>query len=178
MYTERHFLQFLSTNLGEPVLPGCVKKSPNQAANTTSVNSKKTQKILLNEVKRIFPMTSDRMSGTLFQRPICSLMQMIPLSWNVRLGGLFVCCLDIRSVSPTIDEYCMFHARASALRSVDLSRQVGSIIATDNGEILSTGCNEVPYPGGGSIWESQINENRRDNRDFIIGYDFLGANGT
>lgn len=73
--------------------------------------------------------------------------------------------------SPTIDEYCMFHARASALRSVDLSRQVGAIIATPNGEILSTGCNEVPYPGGGSIWESQIGPDKKDNRDFVIGYD-------
>jgi deoxycytidylate deaminase len=73
--------------------------------------------------------------------------------------------------SPTVDEYCMFHARASALRSVDLSRQVGSVIARDKGEILSTGCNEVPYPGGGSIWESEIDEKRKDNRDFVVGYD-------
>lgn len=74
-------------------------------------------------------------------------------------------------VSPSVDEYCMFHARASALRSADLSRQVGAVIATPNGEILATGCNEVPYPGGGSIWESQIDETKKDNRDFIIGYD-------
>jgi deoxycytidylate deaminase len=73
--------------------------------------------------------------------------------------------------SPTVDEFCMFHARASALRSVDLSRQVGAVIATSNGDILATGCNEVPYPGGGSIWESQISEDKKDNRDFIIGYD-------
>lgn len=73
--------------------------------------------------------------------------------------------------SPTVDEFCMFHARASALRSVDLSRQVGAIIATSKGEILATGCNEVPYPGGGSIWESQISEERKDNRDFVVGYD-------
>jgi cytidine deaminase len=65
----------------------------------------------------------------------------------------------------------MFHARASALRSVDLSRQVGAVIASPNGEILAYGCNEVPYPGGGSIWESQISEDRKDNRDFVIGYD-------
>lgn len=73
--------------------------------------------------------------------------------------------------SPTVDEYCMFHARASALRSVDLSRQIGSVIATADGGILATGCNEVPYPGGGSIWESQISEHRKDNRDFIVGHD-------
>jgi deoxycytidylate deaminase len=73
--------------------------------------------------------------------------------------------------TPTVDEFCMFHARASALRSADLSRQVGAVIATPNGDILSTGCNEVPYPGGGSIWESQIDEMKKDNRDFVIGYD-------
>jgi hypothetical protein len=39
--------------------------------------------------------------------------------------------------SPTVDEYCMFHARATALRSLDLSRQVGAVIATDTGEILA-----------------------------------------
>lgn len=74
-------------------------------------------------------------------------------------------------VSPTVDEFCMFHAKASALRSLDLSRQVGAVIATSNGEILSNGCNEVPYQGGGSIWESQIDDTRKDNRDFVIGYD-------
>jgi cytidine deaminase len=73
--------------------------------------------------------------------------------------------------SPTVDEYSMFHARATALRSVDLARQVGAVIATENGEILATGCNEVPYPGGGSIWESQISDSKKDNRDFVIGYD-------
>lgn len=73
--------------------------------------------------------------------------------------------------SPSVDEFCMFHARASALRSADLSRQVGAVVATENGEILATGCNEVPYPGGGSIWESQISLTRKDNRDFVVGYD-------
>lgn len=73
--------------------------------------------------------------------------------------------------SPSIDEFCMFHARASALRSADLSRQVGAIIAAPTGEILATGCNEVPYPGGGSIWESQVSLDRKDNRDFVVGYD-------
>jgi hypothetical protein len=38
-------------------------------------------------------------------------------------------------------------------------------------EILSTGYNEVPYPGGGSIWGCQISQAKPDNRDFIIGYD-------
>jgi cytidine deaminase len=47
-------------------------------------------------------------------------------------------------ITPTVDELLMFQARATAQRSADLSRQVGAVIATKTGEILATGCNEVP----------------------------------
>jgi cytidine deaminase len=73
-------------------------------------------------------------------------------------------------VTPTIDEYCMFHAKAAALRSADLSRQVGATVATSDGEIIGTGCNEVPRAGGGSVWEGKAAE-ERDYRDFKLGYD-------
>jgi deoxycytidylate deaminase len=73
--------------------------------------------------------------------------------------------------SPTVDEFVMFHAKSAALRSVDLSRQVGAVIATENGEILATGCNDVPHAGGGVIWENQISQINKDNRDFVVGYD-------
>lgn len=43
----------------------------------------------------------------------------------------------------------MFVAKATALRSCDLSRQVGAVIVDPNGTIVSTGCNEVPMPKGG-----------------------------
>jgi deoxycytidylate deaminase len=69
--------------------------------------------------------------------------------------------------TPTIDEYGMFHAKAASLRSSDLSRQVGAVVTSDRGEILSAGCNEVPRPGGGLYWEGDEN----DDRDFQIGYD-------
>lgn len=52
-------------------------------------------------------------------------------------------------ISSTKDEYGMFTARAAGLRSVDLSRQVGAAIFSSSMRIISTGCNEVPYPGGG-----------------------------
>jgi len=64
----------------------------------------------------------------------------------------------------------MFHAQAAALRSSDLSRQVGAVIATETAEIISTGCNEVPKAGGGKVWENTI-DNDKDYRDFQIGYD-------
>jgi len=73
--------------------------------------------------------------------------------------------------TPTVAEYSMFHAKAAALRSADLSRQVGAVIASDAGEILASGCNEVPAVGGGSVWECEVQDGRTDNRDFVIGYD-------
>lgn len=53
--------------------------------------------------------------------------------------------------TPTFDEYAMFFAFAAALRSADLSRQVGAVIARDNA-ILATGANDCPRAGGGLYW--------------------------
>jgi deoxycytidylate deaminase len=69
--------------------------------------------------------------------------------------------------TPTRDEYGMFHAQASALRSADLGRQVGAAIATKEGDIIAVGTNEVPKAGGGLYWA----EDKPDQRDFVIGYD-------
>lgn len=71
--------------------------------------------------------------------------------------------------TPTRDEYGMFHARAVALRSSDLSRQVGAVVLDDHGSIIANGCNEAPMGGGGSFWEGD--EAARDDRDFQLGYD-------
>lgn len=69
--------------------------------------------------------------------------------------------------TPTRDEYGMFHAQAAALRSADLGRQVGAAIATQDGDIIAVGTNEVPKSGGGLYWTGDI----PDQRDFILGYD-------
>ena len=53
--------------------------------------------------------------------------------------------------TPTFDEYAMFMAFAASLRSADLSRQVGAVIAKGN-EILATGANDCPCFGGGLYW--------------------------
>jgi deoxycytidylate deaminase len=66
-------------------------------------------------------------------------------------------------VSPTADEYGMFVARATGLRSADLSRQVGAAILDKKCRIVTTGCNEVPYPGGGIY--SFPSRTFGDNRD-------------
>lgn len=53
------------------------------------------------------------------------------------------------SVSPTDHEQGMYVAYAAGLRSACLSRQVGAALADSRGEIISTGCNDVPRAGGG-----------------------------
>jgi deoxycytidylate deaminase len=69
--------------------------------------------------------------------------------------------------TPTPDELGMYFAHAAALRSSDLSRQVGAVIMQNPGEIISIGCNDVPKPMGGHYWTGDVN----DARDFVLGYD-------
>lgn len=66
------------------------------------------------------------------------------------------------SISPTRTEYGLFLAKAAALRTLDLSRQVGAAIFTPNGDIIALGSNEVPRAGGGTYWP----EDKFDDRDF------------
>lgn len=54
-------------------------------------------------------------------------------------------------VTPTFDEHAMFLAFSAALRSADLSRQVGAVVTRDS-QILATGANECPQAGGGLYW--------------------------
>jgi deoxycytidylate deaminase len=53
--------------------------------------------------------------------------------------------------NPTFDEFAMFMAFCSSIRSGDLSRQVGAIVAR-NRQILGTGANECPAFKGGHYW--------------------------
>lgn len=69
--------------------------------------------------------------------------------------------------TPIRDEYAMFHAKSAAIRSADLSRQVGAVIATEEGDIVAVGCNEVPKASGGLYWAEDV----VDARDFRVGYD-------
>lgn len=69
--------------------------------------------------------------------------------------------------SPNHLEYGMFLAFSAALRSLDLSRQVGAAIFRPTGEIASLGSNEVPKAGGGTYWCDDAN----DAREFTTGED-------
>lgn len=73
-------------------------------------------------------------------------------------------------VTPTSDEYGMFHATAASLRSADLSRQVGAMLLSPEGSHLAAGCNEVPKSGGGHYWPD-IDPESQDDRDFRYGSD-------
>jgi cytidine deaminase len=61
----------------------------------------------------------------------------------------------------------MFHAKAAALRSSELGRQVGACISTDEGDVVSLGTNEVPHGGGGLYWSGD----KPDVRQFQVGTD-------
>ncbi|PTA90609.1 cytidine deaminase [Kosakonia sp. H7A] len=78
-------------------------------------------------------------------------------------------------ITPTFDEFAMYMAFSSALRSADLSRQVGAVLAKDF-SIISTGANDVPKFGGGLYWpyfnsEKEIYEDVENGRDYKLGYD-------
>ncbi|MGA8809351.1 MAG: deaminase [Thermoanaerobaculia bacterium] len=62
--------------------------------------------------------------------------------------------------TPSKDEYLMFHAYAASMRSGALARQVGAVAATERGEILGVGCNDVPRAGGGLYWPDDADDAR------------------
>ncbi|WES90494.1 anti-phage dCTP deaminase [Dickeya fangzhongdai] len=66
----------------------------------------------------------------------------------------------IDHISPSKDETGMHTAYNASLRSACLSRQVGSCIVDDNGNILATGCNDVPSFGGGLYNAESKNDKR------------------
>lgn len=69
--------------------------------------------------------------------------------------------------SPTFEEFGMHMAYSAAVRSSDLSRQVGAALFNSARELIAIGCNEVPKFGGGAYWPDEEGE----QRDFQVGYD-------
>lgn len=74
------------------------------------------------------------------------------------------------TISPTKYEYGLFVATAAALRTLDLSRQVGAAVFEPTGEIVALGSNEVPKAGGGTYWCDEAYDDRdyrrkRDSND-------------
>lgn len=77
--------------------------------------------------------------------------------------------------NPTFDEFAMFMAFSSSVRSGDLSRQVGAVIAK-NQQIIATGANDSPKAGGGLYWaevddSSGVVSDRDQGKDYTRGED-------
>lgn len=77
-------------------------------------------------------------------------------------------------LTPTFDEYAMFMAFNSSVRSGDLSRQVGAVVAKNN-QIIATGANDVPKAGGGLYWSEVASSGQvadePEGKDYTRGVD-------
>lgn len=68
--------------------------------------------------------------------------------------------------TPTADEQAMYLAYAASARSGSLSRQVGAVVVSRDGDVLSVGANDVPRHRGGLYWPGN-----GDQRDYVRGFD-------
>ncbi|MBW2329676.1 MAG: deoxycytidylate deaminase [Deltaproteobacteria bacterium] len=64
-------------------------------------------------------------------------------------------------ITPTKEESAMYYAQSASARSACLSRQVGASIVSASGELISTGCNDVPKSGGGLYTQEDGDEDNR-----------------
>jgi deoxycytidylate deaminase len=69
--------------------------------------------------------------------------------------------------TPTLEETAMGFAYHASLRSGALSRRVGAALVRSGGEVIATGCNDVPKAGGG-LYGSDDGDS--DRRDFLFKY--------
>jgi deoxycytidylate deaminase len=89
------------------------------------------------------------------------------LEMDIKLDRFVQAFFGRTDISPSKNEYGMYAAKSAALRSADLSRQVGAAVFTDDGELITQGCNEVPKAFGGTYWDLED----PDFRDVKIGVD-------
>jgi len=79
-------------------------------------------------------------------------------------------------ITPTFDEHAMFLAFSAALRSADLSRQVGAVVTRES-QVLSTGANDCPKAGGGLYWPIRLPSANGCIDDVPNGRDYLRLDG-
>ncbi|WP_353068158.1 anti-phage dCTP deaminase [Tunturibacter empetritectus] len=87
--------------------------------------------------------------------------------WKHQLGRFLDLLFSHPYKTPTRDEQAMFMAHAASLRSAQFGRQVGAAIASEDGDVIAMGCNEVPKAGGGQYWDKDDG----DERDHVKGHD-------
>jgi deoxycytidylate deaminase len=86
-------------------------------------------------------------------------------AWPVtaELGRFFDLIQGTRPMlRPTDAEQAMYHAYAARLGSACLSRQVGAALVDRDGQLLATGCNEVPRAGGGLYGQGEDHPAERE----------------
>ncbi|UQB93081.1 MULTISPECIES: hypothetical protein [Mycobacterium] len=91
----------------------------------------------------------------------------VGLNWTDHLERFLDGVFDAPFLTPLQHEDAMRHAKAAALRSAALSRQVGAVLLPAGGDPYLVGTNEVPKPGGGQYREGDS----PDYRDFQTGRD-------
>ncbi|MDO9455265.1 deaminase [Nocardioides sp.] len=69
--------------------------------------------------------------------------------------------------TPSLDEQAMYHAFSAQFRSAAAGRQVGAAVVDASGEVLVTGTNDVPKPGGGQYWPGD----EHDLRDYALEFE-------
>ncbi|WP_417413517.1 anti-phage dCTP deaminase [Hoeflea sp.] len=84
------------------------------------------------------------------------------LKTSSQIERFFELLFSSNTITPTKIEYGMFAAKSAALRTSDLSRQVGAAVFSDAGEIIAMGSNEVPKAHGGTYWPDE----KFDDREF------------
>lgn len=86
-------------------------------------------------------------------------------------------------ITPSRDEMGVWHAYTAKFRSSAAGRQVGAAIIDGDGEVLATGCNDVPAPGGGQPWGgdaadyrdfAEIRADANDSKKFDLVREMLG----
>ncbi len=80
--------------------------------------------------------------------------------WDINdsLSRLIKIMTAAEVVRPTVSETAMHDAYGAAMQSSCLSRQVGAALLDKSGNVIATGTNEVPRPGGGVYGESFLHE--------------------
>lgn len=88
------------------------------------------------------------------------------LSIDERIARYLHLIFESKIITPTIDETSMYFAKSAANNSSCLSRQVGACITDENGNILSTGWNDVPKYGGNLYRDQTPNDDRCFTKGF------------
>jgi cytidine deaminase len=70
-------------------------------------------------------------------------------------------------VHPTNEEFLMFQAHAASYQSADRGRQVGAVIASLEGSVISVGRNDYPRVGGGVMPTASYEREEEVSRNII-----------